>query len=510
LLVIKAVTGVYLATIVHIVGSGLLARSIAAAIGGSDKVAWLTIVVTFHPILLGPPVAQAADLWGRKWFIVAAMLAGTVGCLIVSRANTIGVAIAGQAIAGFNQTAQGLSHAIVSEILPRRYRPWAQAGIHVAAGLGALLGLYVGGAMCRNSPEGYRHYWYLTASVFFAIGCIIAIFYNPPLRQLQHLSVAEKIQHFDLPGTFLLIIALLGICLGLGWSQNPYSWRNAHILAPFLIGGTGLVLLVIYYTRFKKDGIIHHGLFKESRNFVIALICIFAEGVSFFAANNYFGFQVGLLFDRDLLLTGATYSITWITYMIGTLIAGWYCSRTATLRLPVIISFISFIIFFALMISLNLSSGTAVWGYGVFLGIGLGISLNALVVVAQLSIPPELIATGTSLMLAIRAAGGTVGLAIYNAVFNAALSHNLGPKISQAALSQGLPASSLPQLINGLAHEDYAAVQSVPGITPTIIQVSVVALKNAFNIGFRNVYITALASGAVALIGMFESPPLNE
>lgn len=155
------------------------------------------------------------------------------------------------------------------------------------------------------------------------------------------------------------------------------------------------------------------------------------------------------------------------------------------------------------MISVKLSSGTAVWSYGVFLGIGLGISLNALVVVAQLSIPPELIATGTSLMLAIRAAGGTVGLAIYNAVFNAALSANLAPKISQAALSHGLPASSLPKLIDGLVHENYAAVQSVPGITPPIIEASVVALKEAFNLGFRNIYITALASGVLALVGRF-------
>ncbi|KAK5046534.1 hypothetical protein LTR84_008337 [Exophiala bonariae] len=500
IIITAAVTTAYLAIIVHIVGSGLLSRSIVASIGGSDKIAWLTIVVTLHPILLGPPVAQAADLWGRKWFIVAAMFAGTIGCLIVSRANTIGVAIAGQAIAGFNQSAQGLTHAIVSEILPRRYRPWAQAGIHVASGFGALIGLYGGGALCRTSPEGFRSYWYLTAGIFFAVGCILTLLYNPPARELQHLTLREKVRRFDLPGVFLLITSMLGICLGLGWSQNPYGWGNAHILVPFIIGIIGLVVLVTYYISFKKDGIVNRGLFRGSRNFPIALVCLFAEGVSFFAANNYFGFQVGLLFDRDLLLSGATYSITWISYMIATSIAGWYCSRTATLKVPVILAFAAFVLFFGLMISVRLASGTEVWGYGVFLGIGLGVSLNALVVVAQLSIPPELIATGTSLMLAIRAAGGTVGLAIYNAVFNAALSDNLGSKISQAALSHGLPRASLPHLIESLAHEDYAAVQSTPGVTPEIIRASVIALKEAFNVGFRNVYITSLAAASVALL----------
>ena len=484
------------------VGTGFLAHSIVAAIGGADKVAWLTIVVTIHPILLGPPVAQAADLWGRKWLVVAALMAGTIGCIIVSRSNSIGMAIAGQAIAGFNQTAQALAHAITSEILPRKYRPWAQTAINVGACLGGLVALYVGGALCRDNPEGFRNYWYLSAAVFFVVAAILAIFYKPPTRELQYLSARDKIRRFDLPGVFLLIIALLGICLGLGWSQNPFGWGNAHILVPFLLGVAGVVCIIAYFTWFRKDGLIHHGLFRKgSRNYVLALICIFCEGLSFFAANNYFGYQVGLIFDRDLLLTGATYSITWITYGIATLMAGWYCSRTQTLKLPVTIAFVFFVVFFGTMVSVGLSSGTHVWGYGVFLGIGLGVSLNALVVIAQLSIPPELIATGTSLMIAVRASGGTVGLAVYNAVFNAAVSAHLGPNISKAALSHGLPPSSLPQLIGALASQDFAAVQRVPGINYEIIQVSVVALKEAFNLGFRNVYITATAFGVVALGG---------
>lgn len=505
---LKAVAGAYLATIIHIVGSGLLARSIVAVVGGGDKVAWLTIVITIHPILLGPPVAQAADLWGRKWLVVAALMSGTIGCIIVSRSNSIGMAITGQAIAGFNQTAQGLVHAITSEILPRKYRPWAQAAIHVAACLGALIALYVGGAMCKDIPEGFRHYWYLSAAVFFVVGAILAIMYKPPTRELQYLSTRDKIRRFDLPGVFLLVIALLGICLGLGWSQNPFGWDNAHTLAPFLIGVVGIICMIVYYTWFRKDGLIHHGLFRGSRNFVLTLICIFCEGVAFFAANNYFGFQVGLLFNRNLLLTGATYSITWITYGFATLIAGWYCSRTQTLKVPVIVSFVCFVLFFGIMISVGLSSGTQVWGYGVFLGIGLGVSLNALVVIAQLSTPPELIATGTSLMIAVRSCGGTIGLAIYNAVFNAAVSAHLGPNISKAALSHGLPPSSLPDLISALAREDYTAVQLVPGINYEIIEISVVALKEAFNVGFRNVYVTATAFGALALGGKSNLDPI--
>lgn len=420
--------GIYFVTIVNVVGSGFLAHQIVAAVGGSDKVNWITLALGINPIAFGPILAQAADLWGRKWPIVGGMLAGFAGCLIVARANSIGVVILGQAIAGFNQSCQGLAHTIISEILPRKYRPYAQAAIHIGGGIAAPVALYTGGAMCRHSASGFRNYWYFTAAQFLVIGCIITLFYKPPARELQLLGAKERLRRVDAIGSSLLIISLLGFCIGLGWSQNPYDWKNAHILAPFITGIVGMIVLGIYWTIVKTDGLVHHGLFRGSRNFALSILCITCEGVTFFAANNYFGFEVEFLFNRDLLLTGVTYSITWWTYMIAAVTAGVYSVRTRRLRAPIVAAFASFIIYFGLMASVTVSSGANVWGYGVFLGIGFGVSINALVVIAQLSTPPVLIASATCLMIACRGLGGTLGLAIYNAVFNGALKENIAPK----------------------------------------------------------------------------------
>jgi MFS family permease len=501
--IFQAIVSIYFATIIHIVGSGLLAHSIVAAVGGNDKVNWITLVPGINQILFGPTLAQLADFWGRKWFVVGGMLAGAVGCIVVSRADSIAVVLVGQGIAGFNQSCQGLAHTITSEILPRKYRPYAQASIHIGGGIAAAVGLYVGGVMCRHSPFGFRNYWYFTAAIFLVITFIIAFFYNPPVRELQRLTTKEKIRRLDLAGSFLMIVALLGFCIGLGWSQNPYSWKNAHILVPFLTGICGMVGLGVYWTWIRKDGLLHHGLFQGSRNFALCITCITCEGVTFFAANNYFGFEVEFLFGRDLLLAGATYSITWWTYLFSAVAAGYYCSRTKTLRTPTVLSFACFIIYFGLMASVNVSSGPGTWGYGVFLGLGFGVSVNTLVVAAQLSTPASLIASATCLMLACRSAGGSVGLAIYNAVFNGALQDNIGSKIAHAALSHGLPGSSLASLIEAVTSRNQAALGQVPGITPEIISASILALKQAYTIGFRNVYITAAAFSFLGLCGRF-------
>jgi hypothetical protein len=64
------------------------------------------------------------------------------------------------------------------------------------------------------------------------------------------------------------------------------------------------------------------------------------------------------------------------------------------------------------MATSTLSSVTAVWGYPVVLGVGLGWSLTYLVTVAQLGTPPHMIAVTSGILLSIRSFGGSVGLAI--------------------------------------------------------------------------------------------------
>jgi MFS family permease len=94
-------------------------------------------------VILSPPVSQAADYWGRKWFTVILTALGCVGSIVISRANSIGMALAGFIITGLSYGAQPLLHAVSSEVLPRKYRSYGQASVNVSASMGAIVGLYV-------------------------------------------------------------------------------------------------------------------------------------------------------------------------------------------------------------------------------------------------------------------------------------------------------------------------------------------------------------------------------
>ncbi|KAK4998652.1 hypothetical protein LTR66_002156 [Elasticomyces elasticus] len=483
--------------LLNLVGSGALARDMATAIGGSNNVIWLSTIIGIVTCVLGPPISQAADYWGRKWFLVVFTIFGFIGCMIVSRATSMNMAIAGQVVGGLSFGCQPLQFAVASEILPRRWRPEAQAGLNVVAGIAAILGLLVGLKITATDPEGFRTYFYITAGCYGIAAIICALLYNPPLRPLQvSLSQREKLNQLDWVGYGLFASGTVVFIIALSWAQNPYLWSDVHILAPLIIGGALLLAFVLYEWKVRSDGMIHHDLFKKDRNFAIALFSLFVEGTVYFAANSFFVFEVSVLYETNVFMAGVRFTITFITIAIAAALIALYCSATRKLRVPTTLAFVSFVIFHILMATATLSSGKAMWVYPVFLGIGLGVCLTTLVTAAQLSAPPALI----GLLISVRSFGGSIGLAIYNSILNSQLSSKLGPNIAAAVVPLGLSPTDLPTFIGALASNNPALLMRIPGITPQIIGAGVGALKTSYLESFRYVWVAAAAMSVIAVI----------
>ncbi|ORY58183.1 major facilitator superfamily domain-containing protein [Pseudomassariella vexata] len=512
-LAVFAVCFIYFAQLINVVGAGAQTQAIAAVFAGSSSSVWLTSVVAIMTVVLSPIISQAADYWGRRWFLISLTACGAIGSIVVARANSMNMAIGGFAVTGLSYGAQPLLHAVASEVLPRRYRPWGQGFTNASAALGGFVGLLAGGALTRNgNVEGFRNYWYMTTAIYAVATILTFVLYDSPKTANQtKFTNKEKLGKLDWIGYALLSVGLVLFCMGLSWSQNPFLWSDPHVPVPFAIGLFFIILLAVYETKFKEDGMFHHGLFVHGRNFAIALLCVFVEGLVFFAANNYFAFEVGVLYETDSLRIGLRYAVNMAVYGVSAVLAGLYCSTTKHTRWPTVAAFMSMIIFFVLMATATPQTSNPVWGYPVFLGMGLGVCLCALVTVAQLSTPKELIAITSGLMIGMRSLGGSVGLAIYNAIFNGELSSHLFGNIANAVLPLGLPVTSLGDFVTYLAAQDSASLMTVPGVTGDIIQAGAGALLETYSVGFRWVWVAAGSLTAVAAIAaMFLVDPKAE
>lgn len=257
------------------------------------------------------------------------------------------VAIAGNVFASTANAVTPLVFAVAAEIVPRRYRSLAQGGMtgmQSSAGIVALLG---GTSLCKNYVEGWRVLWYFIAGFGAVTAVITYLCYNPPPRGLQTtLSLNEKLRCLDWVGICAVPIGLTLVVVGLTWSQNPYAWNNAHILAPFTLGMAILVFSIFYEVKIKKNGLFHHDLFKKSRNFSLALVQIFVEGSVFFTANTFFTTEIAVLFTSDPFQIGLRFSMTFFAAFAASFVIGWYISWKKALRGSMLAGFLCFTAFY--------------------------------------------------------------------------------------------------------------------------------------------------------------------
>ncbi|KAM5349039.1 hypothetical protein ACJ41O_008862 [Fusarium nematophilum] len=512
ILAVTAVCLIYFAQLVSLVGAGAQGQTIASHFNDTANAIWFSAPITIFTVVLGPIVSQGADYWGRKWFLVILTMFGALGSIIVARAGSMSTAIGGFCVIGISFGVQPLLHTVTSEVLPRRWRAWGQAADMVSNGFGSICGLLVGGALNRtNDPasSGFRNYFYMTMGWYILATLLCLVAYNPPETEKQREyrgRTMDKLKTLDWVGYGLLASGLVLFCIGLSWSQNPYQWSDAHVAATF---ATGLALgigLVVYETFFKKDGMFHHGLFNGNQNFSLALFCVFSEGVAFFAANTYFAFQVSVLYERDALVVATRYSIMLICAMVGALLTGLYCAVSRKVRWITVLAFLIFVSFFASMATTNRLTDKPVWGYPVLLGFALGMTLTTLITVAQLSTPPQLIAVASGLIISVRSLGGTIGLAIYNALFRHQM-NKMPENIAKAVIPDGLETEFLGDFIGAIAAHNETALEGIPGVTPDIIQAGTIASLNTYVLGFRSVWIAGgcfVAVAAVAAAFLFD------
>lgn len=106
------------------------------------------------------------------------------------------------------------------------------------------------------------------------------------------------------------------------------------------------------------------------------------------------------------------FGVAFVAAIVAAALTGFYTTVTKQVRWPTVFAFLVFVVFFACMATATPYTSTQVWGYPVFVGWGLGMTITTLLTAAQLSIPHELIAVASGIMISFRSLGGTIGISI--------------------------------------------------------------------------------------------------
>lgn len=462
--------------------------TIVGELGGVAHMSWVITAFLLGQTIALPIFGKLGDQLNKKPVFIAANALFIAASIVGATAQSMGVLIAGRATQGVAAGAMMiLSQAIMAEVTTPRERGKYMGVMGSVFGLASILGPLAGGWF--TDGPGWR--WGMWLNLPLGIITIIAI--------MVFLRLPSKPQTFrvDWLGTITMSISTAALVLFVTWGGRDYEWSSPVILG--LIATTIIFAILFVLIELKvKDPLISMELFKN-RNFVLTTVAGLAVGIMMFGALAYLPTYLQMV--HRLSPTNA--GLMMIPMMGGmivtsTLVGNWV-TRTGKYKIYPLVGQV--IITIAMVLLSTLNAGDSLIKVGIFFaifGIGLGSTMQILVLIVQNSFPITKVGTATGTNNFFRQVGGSLGSALVGSIFLSGLSSQVSQKLPQAlaqAQQNGVDVSGL---------DPSSAVSNLtPGLVSKLPPVISDAIANAYNDALTPVFLMLAPVSVIAVIMLF-------
>jgi MFS family permease len=254
-----------------------------------------------------------------------------------------------------------------------------------------------------------------------------------------HLHTPSQRRSIDYLGAGLLTAGVSALILMTTWGGNEYAWASPVIVG-LAVGGLLLLAAFVWRERRAAEPIIPLALFA-SPVFRIATSLGFFIGLAMFGAIIFIPLFLQLVYG----VTPTSSGLRMLPLMAGLLgasiVSGRIISRIGRYKaFPVAGTAVTSLGMFLLS---RLQVDTQPWVASVYmlvLGIGIGLVMQVLVLVVQNDAPARDVGVATSTATFFRSMGGSLGVALFGAIFASRLAGQLAsiPGRAAAHLSGGV------------------------------------------------------------------------
>jgi MFS family permease/DNA-binding MarR family transcriptional regulator len=395
--------------------------TIVGDLGGISKLSWVVTAYLLASTVSGPLYGKLGDLYGRKGVLQAAIVIFLVGSALCGISQNMTELIVFRAIQGLG--GGGLfvvTIAVVGDIIPPRDRGRYQGFFGAVFGVSTVIGPLLGGFFVDNLS--WRWIFYVNVPIGVIALAVIATAFRARPDQARHT--------IDYLGAALLAGGLSAIVLYTSLGGTTYAWDSPELIAMLVAGVVLLAAFVFVETR-APEPVLPLAIFRN-RVFSVTSAVGFIVGLALFGAVTYLP-----LYLQDVKGHSPTISGLLITPMMaGLLITSigsglWLLSR----------------------LHVDTSTLTAA-GDMLVLGLGLGLVIQVLVLAAQNAVDYKLLGVASSGSTLFRQIGGSIGVAIFGAIFANQLASNLATKLPPGV---HVPAAPNPAALKQLPPAAHAA-----------------------------------------------------
>lgn len=429
--ILEAMRGLLLAMFVAMLSSTVVTNALPRIVtdlhGSQSGYTWVVVATLLTMTASTPIWGKLADQFSKKMLVQSALVIYVIGSLIAALAPSMGVLIGARAFQGLGVGGlTALVQVVIASMVPPRERGRYSGYIGATFAIATVSGPLIGGLLVDVPGLGWRSTFY--------VGIPIAALAFVVLQKTLHLPVVRREVSIDYLGAGLIVGGVSTLLIWVSLAGNEFAWGSATSLGLVALGLAILVAAVYVELRVATEPVIPIRMFAD-RTTSLATVASVMVGVAMFGGTVYLSqyFQVA----RGMTPTHA--GLMSIAMVGGLLVSSIISGRTITATgrwKRFLVGGMVLVVLGLLLLSLidDTTPLVVVGGYMAVLGVGLGATMQNLVLAVQNNASAEDIGTASAVVTFFRSMGGSIGVSALGAL----LSAQVADKVSSGLAALGV------------------------------------------------------------------------
>jgi MFS transporter, DHA2 family, multidrug resistance protein len=371
-----------------------------------DQIAWVVTSYIVAAAIMTPLTGWLAGRFGIKYVFLISVIGFTVASAFCGMATSLTQLVIYRLVQGVCGAALvPLSQAVLLQINP----PQRHAQAMAVWGMGVILGPIIGPALGGWLTEDYSWRW-----VFF-INLPFGLLASAGIMIFIHQTRRAHREAFDFFGFAALSVAIGALQMLLDRGELKDWFGSTEIWIESAIAGVSFYLFIVHTVTATDRSFLNRSLLKDA-NCIVGTVLMFVIGIPLYGTMTLLPTMLQNLMNYPVFTTGLVTAPRGIGTMVAMILVARLAGRIDT-RLIILIGLMLTAAALWQMTGFSLQMGMGpVITTGLMQGFGLGFVFTPLSIITFSTLPRQLLTQGTAIFSLMRNIGGSVGIAIVEAL----------------------------------------------------------------------------------------------